>query len=164
MFPSCKTAVQFDIIVQSAILQMDYQMLQGCVNYFGEQLGKVCGTDMACLPIVTSVESLSNIPEDDEEMDTFLSDLRKKVIKDSDASVEEFFTQFENDKTVAACSDSQSVSNKKLKGKNALGVSVFNTAKLLAKMSAENRNLRELDSRIAELSRKKDLKKQKNYV
>ena len=44
MFPSCKTADQFDIIVQSAILQMDYQMLRGCVNYFGEQLGKVCGT------------------------------------------------------------------------------------------------------------------------
>ena len=153
MFPSCKTAVQYDIIVQSAILQMDYQMLQGCVNYFGEQLGKVCGTDMACLPIVTTVESLTNLPDTEEG----LADLRKTVIKESDKSVEEFFTQFENDKTVAACSDSQSVSNKKLKGKNALGVSVFNTAKLLAKMSAENRNLRELDSKIAELSRQKDL-------
>ena len=155
MFPSCKTATQFDIIVQSAILQMDYQMLTGCVNYFGEQLGKVCGTDMACLPIVTSVESLTELPESEDG----LASLRETVIADSDKSVEEFFVQFEQDKTVIACADSQSGDkSKKVKGKNALGTSVFNTAKLLAKMSAEQRNLRELDSKIAELARKKDLK------
>ena len=153
MFPACKTATQYDIIVQSAILQMDYQMLQGCVNYFGEQLGKVCGTDMACLPIVSSVESLKNLPKTEDGLDK----LRNSVIADSDKSVEEFFLQFENDKTVAACADSQADSKKKVKGKNSLGTSVFNTAKLLAKMSAENRNLRELDSKIAELARNADL-------
>ncbi|MBO7042824.1 MAG: hypothetical protein J6W08_03070 [Alphaproteobacteria bacterium] len=156
MFPSCRTADQFDIIVQSAILQMDYQMLQGCVNYFGEQLGKVCGTDMACLPIVTSVTSLTKLPTGDEG----LAGLRKTVIDDSDKAVEEFFAQFEQDKTVAACADSQSGS-KKLKGKVSLGTNVFNTAKLLAKMSAEQRNLRELDSKIAELAREKDLEEAK---
>ncbi len=155
MFPSCKTATQYDVIVQSAILQMDYQMMQGCVNYFGEQLGKVCGTDMACLPIDSTVEALSELPDTEEG----LANLRASVVANSDAAVEEFFKQFEQDKTVAACADSQSVDvSKKVKGKNTLGVSVFNTAKLLAKMSAENRNLRELDSKIAELARKKDLK------
>ena len=155
MFPSCKTAEQYDVIVQAALLQMDYQMMQGCINYFGEQLGKVCGTDMACLPIDTTIESLTDLPDTEEG----LANLRKTVIANSDAAVEDFFVQFENDKTVAACADSQSVdSTKKVKGKNALGVSVFNTAKLLAKMSAEQRNLRELDSKIAELARKKDLK------
>ena len=159
MFPSCKSATQYDIIVQSALLQMDYQMLQGCVNYFGEQLGKVCGTDMACLPIVASVESLMKLPDTEEG----LADLRKTVIADSDKSVEEFFEQFEQDKTVAACADSQSVADKskKVKGKDSLGVSVFNTAKLLAKMSAEQRNLRELDSKIADLTREKDLEEAK---
>ena len=156
MFPSCRTADQFDIIVQSAILQMDYQMLQGCVNYFGEQLGKVCGTDMACLPIVNSVKGLTKLPTGDES----LAGLRKTVIDDSDKAVEEFFNQFEQDKTVAACADSQSGS-KKLKGKVSLGTNVFNTAKLLAKMSAEQRNLRELDSKIAELAREKDLEEAK---
>ena len=34
---------------------------------------------------------------------------------------------------------------------------MFNSAKLIAKMAAENRNLRELDSKIAELTRKKDV-------
>ncbi|MBR4625399.1 MAG: hypothetical protein IKO56_07685 [Alphaproteobacteria bacterium] len=156
MFPSCKTADQFDIIVQSAILQMDYQMLQGCVNYFGEQLGKVCGTDMACLPIVGSVTGLTKLPTEEEG----LAGLRKTVIDDSDKAVEEFFNQFEQDKTVAACADSQSGS-KKMSGRNSLGTNVFNTAKLLAKMSAEQRNLRELDSKIAELTREKDLEEAK---
>ena len=158
MFPSCNDAPQYDIIVQSAILQMDYQMLTGCVNYFGEQLGKVCGTDMACLPIVSSVESLTKLPD----TETGLANLRKTVIADSDKSVEEFFNQFEQDKTVAACADSQSgAASKKVKNKNSLGTSVFNSAKLLAKMSAEQRNLRELDSKIAELARKKDLEEAK---
>lgn len=159
MFPSCKTATQFDIIVQAALLQMDYQMMQGCINYFGEQLGKVCGTDMKCLPTDTTVESLVDLPEDEEG----LANLRKTVVANSDAAVEEFFKQFEADKTVAACADSQSVADKskKVKNKNSLGVSVFNTAKLLAKMSAENRNLRELDSKIAELARKKDVEEAK---
>ncbi len=155
MFPSCKNAVQFDIIVQSAILQMDYQMLTGCVNYFSEQLSKVCGTDMACLPIVNDVEKLTELPDTESKS----ANLRAKIIAASDASVEEFFKQFERDKTVAACADSQSGSGKKLKGKNSLGTNVFNTAKLLAKMSAENRNLRELDTKIAELTRKADVSK-----
>lgn len=155
MFPSCVGATQYDVIVQSAILQMDYQMMVGCVNYFGEQLGKVCGTDMACLPIVSSATSFTKTPKTEDEMNA----LRAKVIADSDASVEEFFQQFEKDKTVAACADSQSVADKskRVKGKETLGTNVFNTAKLLAKMSAENRNLREMDSKIAELNRAEKL-------
>ena len=158
MFPSCKNEMYYNVIVQSAILQMDYQMYTGCVNYFAEQLGRVCGTDMACLPIVSSVESLTDLPALESE----LLKLREKVIADSDAAVEEFFQQFEQDKTVAACADSQSVdASKKMKNKKSLGDSVFMTAKLLAKMSAENRNLRELDSKIAELSRQKDVEEAK---
>ena len=152
MFPSCKNAAQYDIIVQSVLLQMDYQMLQGCINYFGAQLSRVCGTDMACLPIDTTVESLTNLPDTEEG----LADLRAKVIANSDAAVEKFFEQFEQDKTVAACADSQS-GDRKVEGKTSLGSSVFMSAKMLAKMSAENRNLRELDSKIAELARQKDL-------
>lgn len=159
MFPSCNGATQYDIIVQSAILQMDYQMLQGCVNYFSDQLAKVCGTDMACLPIDATIESLTDLPDTEEG----LLALRKSVVANSDAAVEEFFVQFEQDKTVSACADSQSVEDntKKVKGKTPLGSSVFMTAKLLAKMSAENRNLRELDSKIAELARKKDVEEAK---
>ena len=157
MFPSCKTATQYDVIVQSVLLQMDYQMLQGCVNYFSEQLAKVCGTDMACLPIVSSATSFVKVPASQSEKEA----IEAKVVADSDAAVEEFFKQFEKDKTVVACADSQTNidSSKKLKGRNTLGSNVFDTAKLLAKMSAEKRNLREMESKMAELSKAESLEK-----
>lgn len=157
MFPSCKGAVQYNVIVQSVLLQMDYQMLTGCVNYFSEQLSKVCGTDMACLPIVSSVTALNKLPETDAKLNAFIA----QVVADSDAAVEEFFKQFEKDKTIAACADSQSGvdTSKKLKNKESLGTNVFNSAKLLAKMSAEQRNLREMDLKIAELSKKESVEK-----
>lgn len=148
MFPSCKNETQFDIIVQAVLLQMDYQMLQGCLNYFGEQLGAVCGTDMSCLPTDTLVASLVEIPETQEELAT----LRETVRANTENAVNEFFVQFEQDKTVAACQDSQKPADRE-----SLGDSVFNSAKMIAQVGAENRAMRELESKIAELSRQQDL-------
>ncbi len=148
MFPSCKNETQFDIIVSAAVLQMDYQMMQGCINHFGEQLGKVCGTDMSCLPSDDTVMGLTEIPADEEDM----VELRVKVRDNSKAAVDEFFKQFEKDITIAACVDA-----KKPTGRRSLGDSVFNTAKLIAEIGAENRAMRELETKIAELSRKQDL-------
>ncbi len=148
MFPSCKNETQFDIIVSAAVLQMDYQMMQGCINYFGEQLGKVCGTDMACLPSDDKIMGLTEIPDDEEGMIA----LRVQVRDNSKAAVNEFFKQFEKDVTVAACADAE-----KPAGRTSLGNSVFNTAKLIAEIGAENRALRELETKIAELSRQQDI-------
>ena len=147
-FPSCKNETQFDIIVSAVVLQMDYQMMQGCINYFGEQLGKTCGTDMACLPADDTVMGLTEIPQDEASM----VDLRVRVRNNSKAAVDEFFKQFEKDITVAACADA-----KKPAGRRSLGDSVFNTPKLIAEIGAENRAMRELESKIAELSRQQDL-------
>ena len=148
MFPSCKNETQYDVIVSAAVLQMDYQMMQGCVNYFSEQLGRVCGTDMACLTSDSTVAGLMEVPDSPQAM----SDLRAQVIANSKAAVEEFFEQFENDKTVAACQDAE-----KPAGRSSLGTSIFNTAKLIAEIGAENRAMRELETKIAELSRQQDL-------
>ena len=148
MFPSCKNETQFDIIVQAAMLQMDYQMLQGCLNYFGEQLGAVCGTDMSCLPTDTQIASLVEVPETQAD----LAALRESVRANTQAAVDEFFVQFEQDKTVAACQDSQKPSDRQ-----SLGDSVFNSAKMIAQINAENRSMRELESKIADLSRQQDL-------
>lgn len=148
MYPSCKNETQFDIIVQAVLLQMDYQMMQGCLNYFGEQLGKVCGTDMSCLPTDTKITSLVEIPDTEEG----LAELRETVRANSKTAVDEFFKQFEKDTTVAACQDSE-----KPEGRQSLGTSVFNSAKLIAEIGAENRAMRELESKIAELSRQQDL-------
>ncbi len=148
MFPSCKTEPQFDIIVQAVLLQMDYQLMQGCVNYFGEQLGKVCGTDMACLPSDSTVESLQKLPESADG----IAQLRAQVQANSVAAVDEFFAQFQQDVTVAACMDSE-----KPKGQKSLGDTVFTSAKMIARIGAENRALRALETKIAELSRQQDL-------
>ena len=145
MFPSCKNETQFDVIVSAAVLQMDYQMMQGCINYFGEQLGRTCGTDMSCLPSDDTVMALTEMPED-------IAALRAQVRDNSKAAVDAVFAQFEPDKTVAACQDAQ-----KPAGKNSLGDSVFNTAKMIAEIGAENRAMRELESKIAELSRKQEV-------
>ena len=148
MFPSCKNETQYDVIVSAAVLQMDYQMMQGCVNYFSEQLGRTCGTDMACLASDSTVAALTEIPEKEQDM----INLRKTVIANSKAAVNEFFKQFEKDKTVAACQDAE-----KPAGRSSLGSSIFNTAKLIAEIGAENRAMRELETKIAELSRQQDL-------
>ena len=148
MFPSCKNETQYDVIVSAAVLQMDYQMMQGCVNYFSEQLGRTCGTDMACLASDSTVAALTEIPEEEQDM----INLRKTVIANSKAAVDDFFKQFEKDKTVAACQDAE-----KPAGRSNLGSSIFNTAKLIAEIGAENRAMRELETKIAELSRQQDL-------
>lgn len=148
MFPSCKNETQFDIIVQAALLQMDYQMLQGCLNYFGEQLGAVCGTDMSCLPTDTKIASLVAVPDTEQA----LAELRETVRANTENAVNEFFKQFEQDITVAACQDSQKPADRK-----SLGSTVFNSAKMIAQINAENRAMRELETKIAELSRQQDL-------
>ncbi len=148
MYPSCKNATQFSIIVQAVLLQMDYQMLQGCVNYFGQELGKVCGTDMSCLPLDDKIVGLDSVPETEQDMVQLRTTVRDNVQK----AVDDFFVQFEKDQTVAACSDA-----KKPSGRKSLGSNVFNSAKLVAQISAENRAMRELESKIAELSRNQDV-------
>ena len=153
MFLSCQNVEYYDVIVQSALLQFDYKMLKGCVDYFSERLSLVCGTDMKCLPSDTVIEALTDVPKTEAEWTA----LRSRIVANADAAVDEKFKQLEQDKTVAACADSQSVSKKKVKGKTSLGDSVFGTAKMLAKISAENRSLRELQTKIAELTKNKEL-------
>lgn len=148
MFPSCKSETQFDIIVSATVLQMDYQMMQGCINHFSEQLGRVCGTDMACLPSDDTVMSLQEMPETQKE----ILELRGKVRENAKVAVDDFFTQFEQDMTIAACQDA-----KKPAGRKSLGNSVFNTAKIIAEIGAESRALRQLEDKLAELSRQQDL-------
>ena len=130
MFPSCKNETQFDIIVSAAVLQMDYQMMQGCINHFSEQLGRTCGTDMACLPSDDTVMSLQELPEEEKDF----AALRVQVRNNAKARVDEFFKQFEQDMTITACQDAQ-----KPAGRKSLGSSVFNTAKIIAEIGAENR-------------------------
>jgi len=123
-------------------------LMQGCLNYFGEQLGNVCGTDMSCLPSDSVIESLKVLPDTEQK----ILALRQTVRDNAATAVEGFFKQFENDKYVSACQDS-----KKPAGRRSLGDSVFNSAKMIASIAAENRALRALETKIAELSREQDI-------
>ena len=151
MFPSCKNEKQYDIIVSAAVLDLDYQMMQGCINYFAEQLGKSCGTDMSCLPSDSVVESLMKVPTSEEEV----LELRASVRDNARAQVEEFFKKLEKDKTVSACVSAQ---QPEVRSRAQMGDSVFASAKLIAEINAETRAMRQLDSKISELARKLDLK------
>ena len=149
IFPSCKDQEQYDIIVSAALLQMDYQMMQGCMNYFSEQLGKACGTDMACLPSNSYVASLTEWPS----TKTAREAQRNATISVAEAEVDNFFKQFEKDKTVAACVSAEQPKG----GRASLGESVFSSAMVIAKIGATNRAVRELESKWLELGRKAGL-------
>ncbi|MBD5400923.1 hypothetical protein HDR61_04255 [bacterium] len=150
MFPSCKNETQFDIIVSSILLQMDYQMMQGCLNHFSEQLGKVCGTDMSCLPQNSRVATMTSIPETDADVMA----LRDEIADAARQAVDNFFVDFEKEKTVAACLSAEQPGKS---GRKNLGDSIFYVAKEIANRSAESRALREFDSKVSEISRTMDV-------
>jgi hypothetical protein len=140
---------------------MDYAMMQGCINYFSENLGKVCGTDMSCIPEDPSITTLSSVkdaeamfrPAVDEDGNS-TGVLRWKEYADSE--VDKFFANLELDSTIGACADTQNP-NTKVKGKQGVGRSVFNTAKLIAKINAENRQYRALTAKLRELAAAADV-------
>lgn len=141
MFVSCKGEKYFKVIVSSVLLQMDYQMVQGCANYFAEALGRICGTDMNCLPKSNIVENLQSLPDD-------IAGLRNEVRAESKKAVADFMKQFNNDKTIAACRSAQQPA-----GRSSLKDSIFTTTTMIAEIGAENRYLTDLESKLMLLKR-----------
>ena len=141
MFVSCKGEKYFDVIVSSVLLQMDYQMVNGCENYFAEALGRVCGTDMNCLPGSDIVASLTKVPSDEGE-------LKAQVRAESKAAVTEFLKQFDNERTIAACRSAQQPA-----GRRGLKDSMFVIVRSIAEIGAEKRYLTELESKLMQLKR-----------
>ena len=153
MFSACKNEKFYDVIVSSVLLQMNYQMVQGCINYYDSMLGRVCGTDMNCLPKSDIVSTMRTLPNTEQG----LAELRDNVKQESKTAVANFFKDFEKDATVDACKSAQQPA-----GRKSLKDSVFTTAKMIAEMGAENRYLTDLESRVAELSRQQDVEAARN--
>lgn len=162
LFPTCKneTADTFTAITSSALLQMDYKMVQGCINHFSDMLGRTCGTDMNCLPSDETVAALTAdqlLGDDNKLVSENITKLRNTVRKNAKTAVDNFFIKFENETTVLACKSAMTgVDNNKTVGKS-IGDSVFSTAKIIAEISAENRALRALETKIADISRQADI-------
>lgn len=149
MFASCKGEKYFSVIVQSTLLQMDYQMLEGCKNYYADALGKVCGLDMNCLPGSTIVEALKESPDK-------IAEIEDEVRAESKSAVDSFFKRFETEQTVAACKSSQQPAGSNRKS---LKDAMFMFTKQAAEIAAQNRYLTDLRTKLAELSRKDDVAK-----
>ncbi len=149
MFASCKGEKYFNVIVQSTLLQMDYQMLEGCKNYYADALGKVCGLDMNCLPGSTIVEALKESPDK-------IAEIEDEVRAESKDAVDSFFKRFETEQTVAACKSSQQPAGSSRKS---LKDAMFMFTKQAAEIAAQNRYLTDLRTKLAELSRKDDVAK-----
>ena len=111
-------------------------------------LSSTDGTDMACLPSDAMVAGLRKALEGQE-----LIDFRAKIRENSRKAVDEFFKQFEKDKTVAQCASAQMPDGARAK----IGENVFTSAKIIAYIGAEQRVMRELDLKNAELSRQQDV-------
>lgn len=153
MFNSCKNEKFYDVIVSSVLLQMNYQMVQGCINYYDNMLGRVCGTDMNCLPKSDIVSTMRTLPKTEQG----LAELRDNVKQESKTAVKNFFKEFEKEATVDACKSAQQPA-----GRKSLKDSIFVTAKMIAELGAENRYLTDLESRVAELSREQDVEEARN--
>jgi hypothetical protein len=132
---------------------MNYQMVQGCINYYDDMLGRVCGTDMNCLPKSDIVSTMRTLPKTEQG----LAELRDNVKQESKTAVKNFFKEFEKEATVDACKSAQQPA-----GRKSLKDSIFVTAKMIAEMGAENRYLTDLESRVAELSREQDVEEARN--
>lgn len=160
MYPSCKNQLQFNVLVSSIFLRMDYAMMQGCINQFSESLGRVCGTDMTCIPEDPAITTLKSTKEAKGLFKTAINEdgedtgiLKWKLYADTE--VDKFFVDLERDSTINACAETQNPKTK-VKDKESLGTSIFHTAKMIARVNAENRQYRALMSKLRELSKSED--------
>lgn len=122
---SCNGISNYASIRSAVFLKLDYQLLQGCVNYFSSKLSDSCGLDMSCITD-NSVDKLTSI---DEKFDY---EAKAKKL------VDEFFRKFEKDSTIDSC-----------EGK--VGSYVFETAKFLAQNQVQQNLFNAYTKKIASL-------------
>ena len=171
IFPSCKNMQKdnFEVIINSAMLHMDYQLLTGCINQFSEKLTAVCGTDMKCLPmseILVAKDAKGKSMDMSKWVDLQSPDgvaLKQAVQKSAEDAVDKFFEEFANDKTLSACQDVYGKGSSKVKNRSSVKDSVNLTAKMIAKISAKNRAERELASLMDELKMKEEKDRNAKY-
>ncbi len=119
---------EFAAIRGSIFLGMDYQLVQGCTNYFAEKLGASCGADMSCLDENVGINKLTKSTDVQNWM------------KESNIAVDKFFAQFESNKTIESC-------------RGSVGETVFNSAKSVAKLNASQRVGRKYAAKLVSLAK-----------
>ena len=172
IFPSCKTMSEdnFEVIVSSAMLHMDYQLLTGCVNQYSEKLAAVCGTDMTCIPTEELLmlkdekgKSISIEKWVDLKGSAEGTVLSEAAIRSAKKAVADFFNRFEQDLTLSACQDVYGKGSSKVKSRKSVKDSVNVAAKMIAEKNAEARALRELGTIMDNLKIKEETDKARKY-
>lgn len=143
MFPSCKSIKQFDAIMSAVALRVDYQLLNGCVNYVQEFMGKSgCGSEMNCIPENSRITNLTEIPEDEAAF-------KEELVAAAEAASDKFFEDMEKESVIAAkCIDSAEPDGvKSYKG------TMFGELKIKGRIAAVKRMERLYAAKVDELSR-----------
>ena len=141
MFVSCKNEKQYGILVNAVKLNLNYQMLNNCTNYYADLLGKTCGLDMSCLPGSNIVLSYTKYQED-------ISALQNQVKQEADNAVEAFLKELDKEHTAAECASVNGNSK----------TAVFGATRQVAKIKAEARFIAELNTQHLKLARKLGIK------
>lgn len=141
MFVACKDEQHYDILVAAVKLNLNYQQLDNCKNYYADLLGNLCGTDMSCLPNSKKVASYASLTSD-------FGALQQQVEDEANSAVDGFFKTLDKEKTVSECASVNGNTKD----------SVFGATKEVAKIRARARYLTELNAQHLKLARKASLK------
>lgn len=147
LFPACQGITDFQRIVNSIRLNLDYQLFEGCQNYYADALGRVCGTDMKCLSASTIVAGMTDVLTTAEEIKIY----REEIKEEAANVIDDFFKKFDVDKTVAACKSAEQPAKANAKSTNER---MFKATKTAALLMLEQRYNSEFDLKQIELSRK----------
>ncbi|MGI5845869.1 MAG: hypothetical protein ACOX7D_01630 [Alphaproteobacteria bacterium] len=147
MFPSCKDIQNYDAIKAAVALRVDYNLLNGCVNFAEEFLGKSgCGTEMNCIPEDPRITSLTEIPSNEGEF-------KAELIAAAEAASDKFFDDMEKESLIA----SRCVESAQPAGKKSFKGTMFGELRLKGRIAAVKRMERLYNKKVDEISRSKSL-------
>ncbi len=147
MFPSCKGIAQFDAIKSAVALRVDYQLLNGCMNFVEEFMGRSgCGSEMDCIPADARITSLNEIPGNEAELKT-------QLVAAAESASDKFFDSMEKESiTASRCVEAnQPAGVKSFKG------TIFGEVRLMGRVAAVKRMERLYNAKVDEISRTKSL-------
>jgi hypothetical protein len=140
MFVSCKGEGLYDQLVAAVKLNLNYQQLENCMNYYADLMGRTCGADMACLPGSKKAATYTSLNQDYAKIQT-------EVEKEAHDAVAQFFSTLRQQQTVKDCISVNGNSD------NAIAAAT----KYVAEARAKARYAAELDTQRMKLIRASDI-------
>ncbi len=147
MFPSCKGIAQFDAIKSAVALRVDYQLLNGCMNFVEEFMGNSgCGTEMDCIPEDTRITGMTEIPANETEF-------KNQLFASAEAASDKFFDTMEKESVTA----SRCVQANQPAGVKSFKGTIFGQVRMTGRIAAVKRMERLYNAKVDEISRAKSV-------